>query len=666
MVPQAGAEMKRPAAARAAPSTTPVPGRPVEVRGRVVGPDGRPVPGATVRSAWADTAEGDPTIPDVTSAPDGRFVARIPRPHRSAGMVNGADAMPWLAASAPGFGPGWVARVLRPDAPGELTIRLVVDGPPIVGRIIDLEGRPVAGARVRVDRRWYVKDERSWPVEADDLPGWLRRIQDQGDGLGQLPMPIAAATTDRDGRFRLTGIGRERIAELMVSAPTIATTLIYAMCHDGPEVRVADREALEPRTIVLHAPRFQYAAGPTQPIEGVIRDQDNGRPIAGVRVCGAVYKERSLVRDPGVEATSDDRGHYRLLGLNKASAYRLFLWPKPGLPYPNATLRVAAGAPALEPIRFDMALKRGILVRGRVTDRATGRPVPGFISAYTFRGNPRAREFPGYEDSNPPHVYLEDDGRYEVVALTGRGLITCQSDYRRYRSGVGAEAIPGAQDYFDTLPRQVFRDQFQALAVVDLDPKAESATLDLQVDPGRSLAIQVVDPEGRPLAGTMAMGVAPRFFREEEQDSPTIEVRGLERSKPRRVIVYHEARRLVGLVDLKGDETAPLTVRLQPWGTLAGRIVDEQGRPLGGLEVCNLFAYSLDRNPPPSRGTLPSLPIGRDGRFRVERLIPSLMYGGGASQGVMYRGDLFRAVTLAPGEVKDLGDLRIMPRKRGE
>jgi hypothetical protein len=436
------------------------------------------------------------------------------------------------------------------------------------------------------------------------------------------------------------------------------------MCHDGPEVRAIDRDTPDRATIVFHAPRFEHAVAPTQPIEGIIRDKDTGRPIAGVRLQGAVYNDHSLVWTPGVEATSDVRGHYRLAGLNKGPAYRLFVWPGEGRPYPNATLRVPAGSPALEPMRFDITLKRGILVRGRVTDKATGRPVPGIISAYTFRDNPHLREFPGYEESYPPQVYLEDDGRFEVVALPGRGLITCPSDSHRYRPGVGAQAINGNPPYFDTLPRQVSGSQFHALAAVDLDPKAEAPALDLQVDPGRTLTIHVVDPEGRPIGRTKASGLSPRgYYLDEEQESPTIEVRALEPSEPRRVTITHEGRKLIGSVSLKGDESGPMTVRLQPWGTITGRMVDEDGRPRGGLSLNNLFAYNIDPQPHADRGTLSSLPIGRDGRFRIEGLVPGLKYGGGASEGYMYRGDLFRDVTVAPGEVKDLGDLKVVPRE---
>jgi hypothetical protein len=298
-----------------------------------------------------------------------------------------------------------------------------------------------------------------------------------------------------------------------------------------------------------------------------------------------------------------------------------------------------------------------------VTDKATGRPVPGFISAYSFRDDPHARAFPGYEESSPPHVYLDEDGRFEVVALPGRGIITCFSDRSRYRLGAGAESIRGNPPYFDTMPRQVSASQFHAVAAVDLDPKAETATQDLQVDPGRSLTIHVVDPEGRPLGQTRAEGVSPYSAGEDEQDAPTIEVRALEPSKPRRVTITHPGRKLVGSIVVKGDEAGPLTVRLQPWGTLTGRIVDEDGRPRGGVALNNLFSYNLGPRPHPERGDLPSTPIGRDGRFRIEGLVPGLQYGGGASEGYMYRGNLFRDVTLAPGEVKDLGDLKVVPRK---
>ena len=40
-----------------------------------------------------------------------------------------------------------------------------------------------------------------------------------------------------------------------------------------------------------------------------------------------------------------------------------------------------------------------------------------------------------------------------------------------------------------------------------VDPKAESMSLDLQADPGKSVTVEVVGPDGAPIGGTKAKGV---------------------------------------------------------------------------------------------------------------------------------------------------------------
>ena len=138
-------------------------------------------------------------------------------------------------------------------------------------------------------------------------------------------------------------------------------------------------------------------------------------------------------------------------------------------------------------MRFDIALKRGILLRGRVTDKATGSRCRAIVNPFTFRDNPFIKEFPGYVLNNFD-TFIKDDGRYEVVALPGRNRSPVARSRSRYRGGIGAEAIKGYDPdsmSFSTLPRICNVRNYHVLAGVDLDPKAESATLDLQVDPGR-------------------------------------------------------------------------------------------------------------------------------------------------------------------------------------
>ena len=133
---------------------------------------------------------------------------------------------------------------------------------------------------------------------------------------------------------------------------------------------------------------------------------------------------------------------------------------------------------------------------------------------------------------------------------------------RRYRGRVGAEAIKGYDPkimaFYDTLPLYCNVNNYHVLAEIDIDPKAESATLDLQVDPGRTVTVTAVDPEGKPIGGTKAKGVTDLFSNaiEYDQESPTFEINALDPSKPRRVIVTHAGRKLIGTAYLKGDEAS--------------------------------------------------------------------------------------------------------------
>ena len=58
--------------------------------------------------------------------------------------------------------------------------------------------------------------------------------------------------------------------------------------------------------------------------------------------------------------------------------------------------------------------------------------------------------------------------------------------------------------------------------------------------------------------------------------------------------------------------------------------------------------------------------VGNDGLFRVEGLVPGLRYSTTARSGFEAFGDLFMNLTVAPGEVKDLGDLKVQPPKKTE
>src|SRR5262249_33851468 len=103
---------------------------------------------------------------------------------------------------------------------------------------------------------------------------------------------------------------------------------------------------------------------------------------------------------------------------------------------------------------------------------------------------------------------------------------------------------------------------------------------------------------------------------------------------------------------IRGDEEGPLLIRLQPWGTVTGRLVDADGVPRAGVDLRFVFFGRLDD---PSLGWHPTLRFQttKDGKFRIEGLIPGLKYSM-ISQGEI---ELFKNLTLQVGETRDLGDI---------
>jgi hypothetical protein len=98
--------------------------------------------------------------------------------------------------------------------------------------------------------------------------------------------------------------------------------------------------------------------------------RDSGRPIAGLMLHAAVFSVQNFIPHQyrGINATTNAHGRYCLTGLPKAPAYRLSIEQSEGSRYPSATFRAPAESPAFEPVNFDISLKRGVVIRGRVTD----------------------------------------------------------------------------------------------------------------------------------------------------------------------------------------------------------------------------------------------------------------------------------------------------------
>ncbi len=635
----------------------------VTVSGRVVDPDGKPVNGAKLLFLYR-SGRDIPKKVWATSSTEGRFAFTVPVKEVELSGYSTFWEKPWehthVLAAAEGYGFA-VTRVGKPGAT-DLTLRLVKDDAPIRGRILDLQGKPVAGVQVRINGALYVP-------EKGDLTTWLTYLKEGyrdpnaawSAHLTDLTSPafeelFPPVTTGADGQFCIKGIGRERVAALRIDGPTIATQVIHVMTRPSETIHVPeDKNHPQKGTLDYFGANFDLAASPTRPVVGVVRDKDTGKPLPGVTI-ETIGHYIGLIR-----TTTDENGRYRLVGLPKGSGnkiaartYDTFMPRRIEAanerPY-LASIKEVGNPLGLEPVTVDFALKRGVWVKGRVTEKETGKPLfAARVEYFCFVDTPNSQLVGRLYPFNMRHT--EEDGSYRLAALPGRGLITARAAQDHYIIGVIAEPIQRSAEEkqsndFATYPHYAIPSHHHML--VEISPKSgdESIACDVALIRGRSLKGTVLDPDGKPLDGVRVAGL--RDMGDWSNSGAAFTVESLQPNKPRLLQFVQDGRKLSGSLSLSGNEKGPLSIRLQPWGTLTGRLILTQGQPLDGARIsCGAFTVQT----------------GKDGRFRIEGLAAGLKYDLFITKGFYVRqieGSEPKGFTIKAGETKDLGELKIKP-----
>ena len=92
-----------------------------------------------------------------------------------------------------------------------------------------------------------------------------------------LPLPgqPVSVMTDADGRFRLTGIGRDRIVEIAVEEPTIQDATFTAMTRATTAVSTP-RDAFTAKTI--YGSTFNHLIPPGRALRHRPRQEDQAAP----------------------------------------------------------------------------------------------------------------------------------------------------------------------------------------------------------------------------------------------------------------------------------------------------------------------------------------------------------------------------------------------------
>lgn len=681
----------------------------LHLRGNVVSPTGQPVPNVSIGYVSTGMDQRQRTRLVTTDA-RGNFEITIPASDpRYAALHN--DTM--LVAMADGFGPA-VESVMQFDTSREMrksllkriavshaspefleqarkriqnatsTFQLVADDAPLTGTVVDIEGQPVAGARLQVTqlRATETGSLDAWEAAAQK-PGadyyeiGLLLTKAIGNHVGGATLEyIPAVVTDQNGRFTIKGLGRERLVRLLISGPGIATSYVEARTRTGNIIELP-MEARSPssETIVYHPSEFTHVAGPSLPVTGVVRDAKTRQPLAGVTLQSYHLAGRRVSgwSEGLVQAVTDDQGRYRLEGLpiGKNEVICLSARDQPYLLYKFST-ELKAGSPAPQQ---DVELVRGVWANGRAYDQVSGEPVRGGRLVYApLQGNPFAKSIQKSYALLTSHYRLQKDGTYRMPVLPGPGVIGVMADdHMLYQRGKGAEKLID-QDKpikaINTTPFWIIATNYHVLAEVNPAEDAESVQVDLAFDPGQTLRINIVKQDGAASQSGNYVGLMEEFPSWNGFEQGQLEIRGYRSDRPRRVQAIDAESQQAGYLLVSEQNPTDLKITLEPWAEITGRLVDEAGNPKAGVMLSNVYRATskdpsvalLPPNPEQKSGGSVSYLTDENGRFQIRGMIPGAKYRVAAQEirkNPIYieLGDFLRGKPLQPGEVRDLGDI---------
>jgi protocatechuate 3,4-dioxygenase beta subunit len=284
--------------------------------------------------------------------------------------------------------------------------------------------------------------------------------------------------------------------------------------------------------------------------------------------------------------------------------------------------------------RLEITLRRAIPVHGTVRERGTNRPIAG---AGVMIGG-------GYQGDI---AYSGADGRYSSFLLPG----------------------PAGQTVFAWLaPRPFFPVSAGPYAALEIPANAREFELPtVELARGESLSGKVVDPEGHPVPGArvegalvMQQGMPGSSIATTADAGGTFAFTSLDPSRTGlRLEASTPEARTERPYDVSPSVRTPVTLTVSPRNLvpLTGRVVDEAGRPVEGVEV-ELWSQEGDFADParePLDGA--SLRTGPDGSygtprsFRIDRRYRVKAGGRGLSR------DWSEWVRFRPGEKSLLPDL---------
>jgi len=500
--------------------------RAASIVGRVTDETGAPVAGARVRLARdmgvrAMMRAGSPAAllgrQGVTSGPDGSFRLRRLAPEKNL----------TLEAGKAGYVPAKRYGVTLKAGEVVKDVALVVKrGLEARGRVVDAAGQPIAGAEVRVSRP----------------EGGGGQFVFQIGGMGSREKPDASSGAD--GLFRVGGLEPGEYA-LAVSREGYAPKRV-------PSVTVQAEGPNEWPAIVL---------SPGVAVAGFVRN-GKGEPVVGAQI--GAFGDGAGPR----QTTTDPEGRFRLEGFGSDRAVMLNIRADG---YGSLQRRVTPPAEDLT-----LVLKTTGVIRGRVEDSATNRPVSEFTASYAesrggFAGGVRI-----VMGGPNEKVFQSSDGSFELTDVPpGKWNVKASSAGYRPAEVSGIEIGEG-----ETKEAVVL--SLKKGAVVTgrvLDPRRGTGVSNASVSWGEGSGAAGIGPGQAAMARMWGEGNAVTT----DADG-RYRVEGLPSGKITLTAEHPEFLDVSRQVEVEEEASVDLTLSLG--GSIAGTVVGRDGRtPVPGAQV---------------------------------------------------------------------------------
>ena len=588
----------------------------VKISGRVVGIDGKPVAGAkltvmpAVNHNFANREQNSPYANAVSkrdgtyelSLDDGAFV------ESGHAMVQKAENFVILASKS-GHGLGWTEgkKLKAADlSDGQIEYRnadieLVSSETPLRLKIVDTEGNPVSKATVKVKQISTYKDNDFSPIleNAKKKLHFREAVVGHMDDVLLFP-GLPDYETDNQGNVTITGLGDQRTIAIEVIGDSICSTISQHMTMDHPVITF-NYGGMTNLPIKYYGANATITCEPTQPIVGKVVDRKTQQPLADVDIFSELFAGEKMSGIHRVKTKSKADGTFKLLGMPKGPGNEIVIIPNDDQPYFMTTQTVPAG-PGLTPVEMKIELDKGIWIRGKAIDKNTEEPIVGArLFFLPFLSNKIAAALPSADGHNFGTASIQDryttapDGSFQLVGLPGKSVVGLLEASGLYPSGAGfetidAEEIDQKRGHAKTLsnPIRPSKKWPSIMQQVDVAADANELNLNFELDSGLSFPLKIMDDAGNPLTGVTISRLRSNMDYFYESTDSNVVAGGFQPGEQRTLKFVHEDKQLALIVQMdaaKEDSRQPRTIQLEPYATIKGRLVNEDGDPVAGGKV---------------------------------------------------------------------------------